>query len=124
MRDPEAHHMRRRRATPTVIASLALVAAGWLTAPTVAAAPSQGAQVCTVGGTPAAPTGRFYFSAGLTNTPSTGPIHGTATGALAGGPGCSGTATFEGDFAPGATCNAFQIAGTVAGLPGVARFEG
>ena len=101
-----------------------MAAAGWVTAPSPAAAPSQGGQVCTWGGTPAAPTGRVYFSAGLTNTPSTGPIHGTATGALSGSPGCTGTSTFEGEFAPGATCNAFRVAGTVAGLPGVARFEG
>src|SRR5207244_13003809 len=56
--------------------------------------------------------------------PSAEPLHGTATGPLAGSPGCTGTATFECDFAPGATCAAFQIAGTVAGLPGVARFDG
>jgi hypothetical protein len=112
------------RVRGVVLVAVAAATVGSLGQPAGAAIPQDGVRICTWGGTPVAPTGRFSFDEGLTNTPSTGPIHAVATGALAGGPGCSGTVTFEGDFAAGSTCNAFTIAGTVAGLPSVARFQG
>jgi hypothetical protein len=101
-----------------------LLSGGSLATPSGAATSGSEATICTWGGTPAAPTGTFVFSHGLTNTPSADPIHATATGELAGSAGCAGTVTFQGDFDPGATCNSFMIRGTVAGLAGVARFEG
>src|SRR5438309_228356 len=115
--------MNGRTVAGLVLAATAVVGL-LMVQPAEAATASSGVQVCTWGGTPAAPTGRFYFDQGLTNTPSTEPVHAVATGPLAGAPGCKGSLTLEGDFAPGSTCNAFTIAGTVAGLPGVARFEG
>lgn len=83
---------------------------------------AQAATTCTWGGTPAAPTGVFTASPGLTNVPSSGPVDFTATGPLAGG--CSGRLAFFGRLDPGATCSEGTFAGTVKGLPGVVRFEG
>src|SRR5438477_9494227 len=105
--------MRRTRPliAPVMIAML-------LTVAPVAAAAGQGGTVCTWGGTPAAATGAFTMHPGLSNTPSTGPIHFVATGDLAGDAGCSGTLTFTGVLATGATCAAQQLSGRVSGLPG------
>jgi hypothetical protein len=80
--------------------------------------------VCTWGGTPAAPSGRFHLSPGLTNTPAAGPLHLVATGGLAGGGPCTGTLTFVGDMKPGSTCGTQEFEGRVRGLPGVVRFWG
>lgn len=81
--------------------------------------------VCTWGGTPAAPTGRFTFTPGLTQfTPSSGPLKFWATGELSGGAGCQGKMVFRGVAEPGAICPAFVTDGTVEGVPGVARFRG
>ena len=79
--------------------------------------------VCTWGGTPAAPTGRFTFTPGLTQfTPSSGPLKFWATGELSGGAGCQGKMVFRGVAEPGAICPAFVTDGKVEGVPGVARF--
>jgi hypothetical protein len=100
------------------IAALGLVPA------TASPAASDGAKVCTWGGTPTAPTGLITFSPGVMNTPSTGPIQFTATGELAGGSGCTGKLTFTGYIDPGTTCavNAPFHAKAV-GLPPVKRAE-
>ena len=81
--------------------------------------------MCTWGGTPAAPTGRFTFTPGLTQfTPSSGPLKLYVTGELAGGAGCQGKMVFKGVAEPGATCPEFLVDGRVEGVPGVARFWG
>jgi hypothetical protein len=82
------------------------------------AAPS----VCTWGGTPAAPTGRFTFSPGLTFTPSSGPLAFKAWGPADGGP-CANKVVFQGVALPGATCGTIFFDGTVKGVAGVARFS-
>jgi hypothetical protein len=99
---------------------VAAVAAAFLLAGSGATASA--ATTCTWGGTPAAPTGTFTQSPGLTNTPSAGPIDFTATGPLAGG--CSGRMTFIGRLDAGATCAEGTFVASVKGLPGVVRAEG
>src|SRR4051794_22531256 len=86
------------------------------------AASAQASATCTWGGTPAAPTGIFTATPGLTNLPSSGAVDFTATGPLAGD--CSGRMGFTGVLQPGATCADGIFSGTVKGLPGVVRFEG
>lgn len=83
-----------------------------------------GATTCTWGGTPAAPTGTFTISPGETNTPSPVPMKFTATGPLAGGPGCSGTFRFNGYFNAGSSCLLDSGAGLATGLPDVVRYGG
>jgi len=100
--------------TATVLA--ALFSAGW------SAAPAPAATTCTWGGTPLAPTGTFKQSTGATNTPSTEPVPFTATGPLAGG--CSGTLTYRGSVAAGATCAFGPFEAKATGLPGVVRAAG
>lgn len=95
-----------------------------MTAGRAAPSRSSGDSVCTWGGTPAAATGTFNMSPGLTNTPSIVPIHFVATGDLAGSGPCTGKLTFEGVMLPGATCAAQELEGKVKGLPGVVRFWG
>jgi hypothetical protein len=106
---------RRAILGATAIAA-ALVLAGW--GPT----PAQATTTCTWAGTPAAPTGTFTLSPGITNTPSTRPLEFKAIGELAGG--CTGKLTFDGVFHAGATCAAFAFSGRAKGLPGVVRFAG
>ncbi len=90
-----------------------------------AAAPAdEGSRVCTWGGTPAAPTGTFTISPGVTNFPSAGPLQFSATGPLAGDGPCAGTMTFRGIVDAGGTCSALVFEGKVEGLPGVASFYG
>jgi hypothetical protein len=79
---------------------------------------------CTWGGTPAAPTGTFTISPGQTNNPSPVPMKFTATGPLAGGPGCSGTFSFNGYFNTGSSCLLDSGAGVATGIPGVVRYGG
>jgi hypothetical protein len=79
---------------------------------------------CTWGGTAAAPTGIGQIRPRLTNTPSTGQLQFTATGPLAGGPGCSGKLSFTGVIDPGATCAFLSYHGKAQGLPGIVRFAG
>jgi hypothetical protein len=100
----------------------AALSAGW-NAPIAGAAPTR-PLLCTWGGTPAAPTGEFTISPGLTNLPSAGPLAFRATGVLGGGGECTGRVTFVGIIQPGATCSALVFEGRVKGLPGVARFYG
>jgi hypothetical protein len=88
------------------------------------AAPASASTICTWGGTPAAPTGTFTLSPGVTNLPAPGPLRLKATGDLGGGEGCSGTVTFTGQANAGSTCSAISFEGTVKGLPGVERFWG
>jgi hypothetical protein len=87
-----------------------------------AATSAQASSTCTWGGTPAAPTGVFTVSPGVTNIPSSGPSDFTATGHLGGA--CSGYLTFKGQIGAGATCSDGIFGGTATGLPGVVRFEG
>lgn len=103
-----------------VLVGVAVIAAG-VTAPP-ASAKSGG--TCTWAGTPAAPTGTFSVTPGVTNTPSSGPLKFVATGRLAGGPGCHGTMTWIGRLDAGATCSFSTFRGRVYGFPGVARFVG
>jgi hypothetical protein len=98
----------------SVIAAFLLLAGGASTASATA--------TCTWGGTPLAPTGIFTADPPLTNVPSSGPSHFTATGRLAGD--CGGRLAFDGQIAAGATCSEGIFAGTANGLPGVVRFEG
>jgi len=81
------------------------------------AAPS----VCTWGGTPAAPTGRFTFSPGLRFEPSSGPLAFKAWGPASGG-SCASKVVFEGVALPGASCGEIFFDGRVKGVAGVTRF--
>jgi hypothetical protein len=85
-------------------------------------ASAQTTKTCTWGGTPAAPTGTFGNSPGLTSTPNPGTITFWVTGALGGD--CQGTMSFKGTFDPNASCLAATFSGTVKGLEGVRRFAG
>jgi hypothetical protein len=103
----------------SLIAGLALVAAAlaWMQP-----GKAHAATTCTWAGTPAAPTGTFTVSPGVTNVPSAEPLRFKATGLLGGS--CSGTMTFTGQLDAGATCPYSTFRGTVQGLPGVTRFLG
>jgi hypothetical protein len=106
------------------LCALAVSAAGAL-ALAPAASSASAATVCTWGGTPAAPTGTFTLSPGITNTPSSGPLAFSATGALNGGGPCKGQQfTFTGVFNPGSSCQLSSGQGRAKGLPGVVRFAG
>ena len=88
-----------------------------------AAASAQATATCTWGGTPASPTGKVWYSGqGVTNTPSTEPLPFIATGPLAGD--CSGTLTYHGVQAAGATCAFGPFEARATGLPGVVRAAG
>src|SRR5437588_3379779 len=118
---PRARSKEREMRLRTTVASTATVlaalfSAGW------GAAPAPAATTCTWGGTPLAPTGTFKQSTGATNTPSTEPVPFTATGPLAGG--CSGTLTYRGSVAAGATCAFGPFEAKATGLPGVVRAAG
>ena len=80
--------------------------------------------VCTWGGTPADTTGTLSIKPGLTTTPAAEDLKFMATGELSGGPGCSGTMTFDGVIEAGGTCAALIFDGKVKGVPGVDRFYG
>ena len=67
----------------TTIAVMALAAA-CLALAGGGPASAQASTTCTWGGTPAAPTGTFTVSPGLTNTPAPEPLKFSATGVLAG----------------------------------------
>ena len=104
--------------------ALAVSAAGAV-ALAVAASSANAATFCTWGGTPAAPTGTFTLSPGITNTPSSGPLAFHATGTLSGGGPCRGQRfTFDGVFNPGSSCQLASGQGRAEGLPGVVRFAG
>jgi hypothetical protein len=91
---------------------------------TASPAAVEGANVCTWGGTPAAPTGLITLSPGVTNTPSTVPVQFTATGELAGGAACTGKLTFTGYIDPGTTCGvSAPFHAKALGLPPVKRAE-
>jgi hypothetical protein len=105
----------------TMVAVAIAVAA---TATTSESAHAAGGGTCTWAGTPAAPTGTFSVSPGVTNVPSTGPLKFVAVGRLGGGPGCHGTMKWVGRLDAGATCPFSTFRGRVFGLPGVARFVG
>jgi hypothetical protein len=87
---------------------------------------AQADTTCTWGGTPAAPTGTFTISPGVTNVPSAGPLKFVATGSLSGNdPRCSGPLKFAGQIDAGASCLLpLSFEGTVVGLPGVDRWWG
>ena len=104
------------------VSSAAALAAALLLSAGGGAASAQAAETCTWGGTPAAPTGTFVNSPGLTSTPNPGVITFTVTGVLGGD--CEGTMSFKGSYDPGGSCLAATFSGTVKGLPGVRRFAG
>jgi len=87
---------------------------------------AQAATTCTWGGTPAAPTGAFTISPGITNVPSAEPLKFVATGPLAGDDQiCRGQVKFDGQIdAPASCLLPLSFEGTVQGLPGVARWWG
>jgi hypothetical protein len=108
--------MKVRTAVALAVSAAALTA----TEPAQASAPL----TCTWGGTPALPTGVFWITPGITDTPSAGPLKFVATGQLAGGRGCAGTMRFNGQLDAGATCPYSTFRGRVTGLPGVSRYLG
>src|SRR5438874_966745 len=111
--------MRHRATTmaATAIATTSLALAG------VGTSAAQASTTCTWGGTPAAPTGTFTLSPGLTNTPSSGPLAFRAAGTVSGGGPCRGQRfTFDGVFNPGSSCQLLSGQGRAEGLPGVVRF--
>src|SRR5947207_7303641 len=79
---------------------------------------------CTWGGTPAAPTGRFTISPGLTSLPLTAPARFFVTGDLGGGTGCRGTLTYIGQIDATGSCSFSTFEGRARGIPGVTRFAG
>ena len=106
------------------LCALAVSAAGAL-ALAVAPSSASAATSCSWGGTPAAPTGIFTLSPGITNTPSSGPLAFRATGTVSGGGPCQGHQfTFDGVFNPGSSCQLASGQGRAEGLPGVVRFAG
>jgi hypothetical protein len=108
----------RQIALAITVAALSLVPA------TASPAASEGTNICSWGGTPAAPSGLITFSPGITNTPSTGPVQFTATGEVAGGAGCAGRLTFTGYIDPGTTCAVnTPFHAKAVGLPPVKRAE-
>ena len=108
--------MRVRTATAIAAATAALTAAS----PAHAAQP----KTCTWAGTPVAPTGVFWITPGITNTPSRGPLEFVASAELAGGRRCRGTMKFIGQLDAGASCPYSTFRGRVRGLPGVRRYLG
>jgi hypothetical protein len=110
--------MRTRPMIGAVVLAAALLAAVGGTCS------AQAATTCTWAGTPAAPTGTFTITPGVTNFPSAGPLKFKAVGELAGGARCQGRMVFDGQLDAGATCPFSTFRGEVRGLPGVARFLG
>jgi hypothetical protein len=102
------------------VIALAASATALSAAPAHAAAPV----TCTWAGTHVDPTGVFWVTPGVTNTPSSGPLKFLAVGRLAGGSGCHGTMKFIGQMDAGATCWFATFRGRVTGLRGVRRFLG
>ena len=104
----------------TLALAVALVAVAW-----ASTGDARAATTCTWAGTPAAPTGTFTISPGLTNLPSAGPLKFVATGSLSGADSrCRGQMKFVGQLDAGSTCAFSPFEGTVQGLPGVARWWG
>jgi hypothetical protein len=103
---------------------LMALAASWLVMAGGGPASAQATTTCTWGGTPAAPTGSFTVSPGITNTPAPEPLKFEATGPLAGGGRCTGKMTLAGQVNAGSTCLQASFQGTVRGVPGVDRFWG
>jgi hypothetical protein len=113
--------MRNR---PTIAATTAIAATS-LALAGLGTSAAQASTTCTWGGTPAAPTGTFTLSPGITNTPSSGPLAFSATGTVSGGGPCKGQQfTFTGVFNPGSSCQLSSGQGRAKGLPGVVRFAG
>src|SRR5437879_10669346 len=112
----------RQRATiaaATAIATTSLALAG----PGTSAA--QASTTCTWGGTPAAPTGTFTISPGVTTSvPLDAPARFYVTGELAGDPGCTGTLTYIGQIDAGGTCSFATFEGEAAGIPGITHVAG
>ena len=104
-----------------IVVGVLLVLAS-LAAPAFAGPSPAGPRTCTWGGTPAAPTGTFTITPGITNTPSAGPLAFKATGVLGGD--CRGAFTYTGQIDAGSSCLANTFGGRATGLPGVARFAG
>src|SRR4051794_41221025 len=73
-----------------VIAPAVAIAFAVVVAVAVAVPAARASTTCTWGGTPAAPTGVTTQHPGITNDPSPVRMKFTATGGLAGGPGCGG----------------------------------
>ena len=105
----------RVRATLAVAATAAGLGAG------AGVAPAQAAKTCTLGGTPAAPTGVSVVDP-ITNVPSPWPMRFRATGALGGD--CHGRLRFRGQMDAGSSCSLINFEGRATGIPGVARFVG
>src|SRR5256714_12531581 len=117
--------MSSRTMIGLVIAAASLAPFAW-TAPPAAGAetPPAPRATCAWGGTAATPTGTFTISPGLTNTPLAAPAVFKVTGELAGGPGCRGTLTYDGQIDAGGTCLVNTFQGRARGIPGVRRFVG
>jgi hypothetical protein len=80
---------------------------------------------CTWAGTPAAPTGTFTITPGLTNFPSSQPSKFVASGPLAGDdPRCRGQMRWVGQVDAGSSCGLASFEESVQGLPGVSRARG
>jgi hypothetical protein len=95
----------------------------WLVSIWTAAEPARAATTCVWGGTPAAPTGKFWINPGLRWIPAPAPLPFRATGP-AEGQACKRTVTFEGTMPAGSNCALVGFEGVVKGVPGVARFWG
>src|SRR5256885_12886418 len=117
--------MSSRTMIGLVIAAASLAPFAW-TAPPAAGAetPPAPRATCTWGGTPAAPTGTFTISPGLTNTPLAAPAVFKVTGDLAGDAGCTGRFSYIGQIDASGTCSVNTFQGRATGLPGITRFAG
>jgi hypothetical protein len=86
---------------------------------------ARAATTCTWAGTPAAPTGTFTITPGLTNFPSPQASKFIASGQLAGDdPRCHGQMRWVGQIDAGSNCVLASFEETVEGLPGVAHAWG
>ena len=116
--------MRVRAVGAAIAISVCLPVAGPAQAEGGATEATTAGTTCTWGGTPAAPTGTFTLSPGLTNTPAPRPLAFEATGVLGGDPACHGTFRFTGQFDAGSTCPLISFEGIAKGLPSVRYFQG
>lgn len=114
--------MRVRGLGVVVVAAVVLLV-GMSPGALAASHPAAGA-TCTWGGTTTAPTGTFTISPGLTSIPLPRAAAFHVTGALAGGAGCTGTLTYDGQIDASGTCSFSTFEGRAKGIRGVTDFAG
>jgi hypothetical protein len=108
--------LRVRTAGVLIALVLLLAAAAWAHAGQAQATPT----TCAWAGTPAAPSGTFTISPGITNVPTPVPLKFEASGPLSGSdPRCQGELKFVGQVDAGSSCLFVSFEMAVKGLKGV-----